>query len=93
MGISLPREAGQEEVMRKAYAKAGIETFSDTDYIECHGTGTPVGDPIEVEGVSRVFKRDLNKGPILIGSVRLQCITMTSLRKTYNISGKDKPRT
>ena len=69
MGISLPSAAGQEEVMRKAYAKAGIDNFSETDYIECHGTGTPVGDPIEVEGVSRVFKRDINKGPILIGSV------------------------
>ena len=69
MGISLPSATGQEEVMRKAYAKAGIDNFSDTDYIECHGTGTPVGDPIEVEGVSRVFKRDINKGPILIGSV------------------------
>ena len=55
--------------MRKAYAKAGIERFSDTDYVECHGTGTPVGDPIEVEGVSRVFKRDNGQGPVLIGSV------------------------
>lgn len=69
MGISLPSASGQEAVMRKAYAKAGIDNFSETDYIECHGTGTPVGDPIEVEGVSRVFKRDINKGPILIGSV------------------------
>lgn len=56
--------------MRKVYAKAGIDNFSEPDYIECHGTGTPVGDPIEVEGVSRVFKRDINQGPILIGSVK-----------------------
>ena len=71
MGISLPSAAGQEEVMRKAYAKAGIDNLSETDYIECHGTGTPVGDPIEVEGVSRIFKRDIDKGPILIGSVSI----------------------
>ena len=43
MGISLPSSTGQEAVMRKAYAKAGITNFSDTDYVECHGTGTPVG--------------------------------------------------
>ena len=43
MGISLPSSAGQEAVMRKAYAKAGIHDFGETDYIECHGTGTPVG--------------------------------------------------
>ena len=57
--------------MRKVYAKAGIDHFNETDYIECHGTGIPVGDPIEVEGVSRVFKREPNKGPILIGSVNI----------------------
>lgn len=49
MSISLPSAAGQEAVIRKAYSKAGIDDFSETDYIECHGTGTPVGDPIEVE--------------------------------------------
>ena len=57
--------------MRKAYAKAGIDNFSETDYIECHGTGTPVWDPIDVEGVSRVFKRDINKGLIMIDSVNI----------------------
>lgn len=71
MGISLPSSEGQEAVMRKAYAKAGLSNFNETDYIECHGTGTPVGDPIEVEGVSRVFKRtNPGQGPVLIGSVK-----------------------
>ncbi|EGC29820.1 hypothetical protein DICPUDRAFT_158552 [Dictyostelium purpureum] len=41
---------------------------SDVDYIECHGTGTPTGDPIELEGISRVFK-DTNK-QVLIGSIK-----------------------
>lgn len=58
---------GQENVIRKAYAKANIG-FEETDYIECHGTGTIVGDPIEVEALSRVFKRTSDQ-PILIGSV------------------------
>lgn len=75
MGISLPSVSGQEQVMRKAYAKAGIEDFSEMDYIECHGTGTSVGDPTEVEAVSRVFKCADRKGPIMIGSVNiLLCI-------------------
>ncbi|KAL9598452.1 MAG: hypothetical protein Q9219_004488 [cf. Caloplaca sp. 3 TL-2023] len=70
-GISLPSADGQEAVMRKAYAKAGLSNFNDTEYIECHGTGTPVGDPIEVEAVSRVFKRkDATQAPLLIGSVK-----------------------
>lgn len=41
-GIALPSGDGQEAVMRKAYAKAGITDFKDTQYVECHGTGTPV---------------------------------------------------
>jgi len=45
--------------MRQAYAKAGLSNFDETDYIECHGTGIPVGDPIEVKAVSRIFKRNV----------------------------------
>ncbi|KAI9781322.1 MAG: Type I Iterative PKS [Peltula sp. TS41687] len=70
-GISLPSTQGQEAVIRKAYANAGLGNFKDTDYVECHGTGTPVGDPIEVEAISRVFRRNTSQeGPLLIGSVK-----------------------
>lgn len=42
-----------------------------TSYIECHGTGTPVGDPIEVEALSRVFSEGRSPSdPLLIGSVK-----------------------
>ena len=67
-GITLPSAIGQEAVIRKAYAKAGLD-FSQTAYVECHGTGTPVGDPIEVEALSRVFT-DPNRDALLIGSVK-----------------------
>lgn len=72
-GITLPSADGQEAVIRKAYEKAGLtDVISQTNYVECHGTGTPVGDPIEVEGVSRVFRGDKSSSqdPLLVGSVR-----------------------
>ncbi|KAJ6260165.1 hypothetical protein Dda_4388 [Drechslerella dactyloides] len=66
-GISLPSADQQEKVIRKAYAKAGLN-FDKTTYLECHGTGTVVGDPIEIEAISRVFKA--NSQPLRIGSVK-----------------------
>jgi acyl transferase domain-containing protein/NADPH:quinone reductase-like Zn-dependent oxidoreductase len=72
-GITLPSSKEQETVIRKAYARAGL-TYDETSYVECHGTGTPVGDPIEVEGVSQVFGQCLpvskRRQPLLIGSVK-----------------------
>ncbi|KAI0120147.1 polyketide synthase [Nemania sp. FL0031] len=67
-GISLPSGKMQEVVMRKAYREAGLD-FSGTDYVECHGTGTPVGDPIEVDAVGRCFS-PREGPPLLIGSVK-----------------------
>lgn len=66
-GITQPGINGQEAVIRKTYKKAGLD-WRDTSYVECHGTGTPVGDPIEVEGLSRVFSQDI-RPPLLIGAV------------------------
>ncbi|MCJ1388510.1 hypothetical protein MMC18_001357 [Xylographa bjoerkii] len=67
-GITLPSANGQESVIRKAYAAAGLPT-DETAYVETHGTGTPVGDPIEVEALSRVLRRKLGQ-PTLIGSIK-----------------------
>ncbi|KAI5918405.1 polyketide synthase, partial [Camillea tinctor] len=67
-GISLPSGEMQEIVMREAYRNAGLNPM-DTDYVECHGTGTPVGDPIEVNAVGRTFGRP-DGPPLLIGSVK-----------------------
>ena len=72
-GITLPSSDGQEAVIRKAYQKAGLmDVVSHTNYVECHGTGTAVGDPIELEAVSRVFRRDGSRAqqPLLVGSVK-----------------------
>ncbi|PKX88903.1 type I polyketide synthase [Aspergillus novofumigatus IBT 16806] len=70
-GITLPSSDGQEAVIRKAYAKAGLEyKYNETSYVECHGTGTAVGDPIELEAVSRVFKKRPVQAPLHVGSVK-----------------------
>ena len=90
-GISLPSADGQEAVIRKAYAKAGLTDFSMTDYVECHGTGTPVGDPIEVEAISRVFKRNADQGPLLIGSVSFSGFLLRVRSKWIGILPLSKP--
>lgn len=55
-GISLPSADGQEAVIRKAYAKAGLSDFGDTQYVECHGTGTP-GTLVRVDIPSFIFMK------------------------------------
>ena len=65
-GISHPSPDGQEAVMRQAYRDAGNLNPDLTGYAECHGTGTPVGDPIEVSAVGKVFSSGRTKEPLLI---------------------------
>ncbi|KAI1377698.1 polyketide synthase-like protein [Hypoxylon crocopeplum] len=67
-GITLPSATMQEAVIRKAYQNAGLG-FAGTDYIECHGTGTAVGDPIEVDGLASCFT-PREGPPLIIGSVK-----------------------
>ncbi|MDB6114915.1 MAG: polyketide synthase family protein, partial [Lacunisphaera sp.] len=54
IGYTAPSSNGQAEAIAMAQAEAGFppETVS---YIEAHGTGTPLGDPIEVEGLTKAF--------------------------------------
>ncbi|KAI1138451.1 fatty acid synthase S-acetyltransferase [Hypoxylon sp. FL0543] len=66
-GISVPSTDSQEKLIRHAYSIAGITDFGATAMVECHGTGTPVGDPIECNAVARVFGGDSG---VYIGSVK-----------------------
>lgn len=69
-GITVPRPLGQAEVIKNAYIKSGInpETIS---YIEAHGTATPLGDPIEVEGMIHAMRAFTSKKHFCgIGSVK-----------------------
>jgi phthiocerol/phenolphthiocerol synthesis type-I polyketide synthase C len=69
-GLMAPNPHAQEAVLRAAYASAGVAP-GDVDYIEAHGTGTLLGDPIEAKAMSAVVGdgRDPSR-PCLIGSVK-----------------------
>ncbi|AGP38559.1 type I polyketide synthase [Sorangium cellulosum] len=55
IGYTAPSVQGQAEVIGMAQALAGVEP-DDISYIEAHGTGTPLGDPIEIAALTRVFR-------------------------------------
>jgi len=54
-GMTTPSSTAQAALIRHTYKMAGISDFSETAIVECHGTGTPVGDPIETEAVASCF--------------------------------------
>lgn len=58
VGITYPNQAGQSEVIRHAYRRGGDFDPRLTGYFECHGTGTPVGDPIEVRAVAQAMNKE-----------------------------------
>lgn len=53
--------------MRKAYRNANLD-FCDTDYVECHGTGTELGDLVEITALSNCFLSGRER-PLKIGGV------------------------
>lgn len=67
-GFTAPSIDGQAEVIREAYKKAEIDPET-VGYIEAHGTGTILGDPIEVESLTKAFATD-KKGFSILGSVK-----------------------
>lgn len=71
VGISHPSVQGQFDVIRSAYEKAGLDP-SKTSYVECHGTGTPAGDPKEIQAISQAMVGESrHQPPLLVGSVSL----------------------
>ncbi|RWQ92174.1 KR domain-containing protein [Paecilomyces variotii] len=63
-GFTVPSADAQEDVIRKAYKAAGISDLSQTAFVECHGTGTTVGDPIEVAAIANTFGGDMYIGSV-----------------------------
>ncbi|CQD10496.1 phenolpthiocerol synthesis type-I polyketide synthase PpsE [Mycobacterium lentiflavum] len=71
MGYAAPNPAAQADVIAEAHAVAGIDA-STVSYVETHGTGTALGDPIEVQGLKAAFavSETPRPGPCVLGSVK-----------------------
>ncbi|MDM3870606.1 SDR family NAD(P)-dependent oxidoreductase [Porticoccus sp. W117] len=70
VGYLAPSVEGQAEAINEALAMADLSA-DDIDYVECHGTGTPVGDPIEVSALTQAFRESSERnGYCGIGSVK-----------------------
>ncbi|WAM54403.1 type I polyketide synthase [Vreelandella venusta] len=67
-GLTVPNPSAQIDLMRRAYEQAGISP-DEIDYLEAHGTGTAVGDPIETRAIGEALGKH-RKTPLLIGSVK-----------------------
>ena len=69
-GLTVPNGLAQVAVIERALADAGAEP-GDIDYVEAHGTATPLGDPIEIEALGQTLGRGRpTDKPLLIGSVK-----------------------
>jgi epothilone polyketide synthase D len=68
-GLTAPSGPAQVRVVRRALAEAGLSA-DDIDYVECHGTGTRLGDPIEANALGEVFAGRPPDRPLLIGTVK-----------------------
>ena len=68
-GFTVPNVLSQIDLLKTVYGEAGVDPDA-VDFIEAHGTGTPVGDPIETLALGTVLGRGRPAGTCLIGSVK-----------------------
>ena len=69
-GITVPSGQAQADLLEEVYAKYKIDP-SELDFLEAHGTGTPIGDPIETWAIGNILgKRRSPERPLPIGSVK-----------------------
>lgn len=67
-GQTAPSASGEADVIRRALGAAGL-TGDDIDYIEAHGTGTPLGDTVEARALGEIFGARQQR-PVRVGSVK-----------------------
>ncbi|KAK2739800.1 Type I Iterative PKS [Onygenales sp. PD_40] len=70
--ITQPSSLAQADLINRTYEAAGLSQAS-TEYFECHGTGTPVGDPIELNAIASTIgasRAAAGLGPLYIGSIK-----------------------
>ncbi|MBF0465560.1 MAG: SDR family NAD(P)-dependent oxidoreductase, partial [Nitrospirae bacterium] len=69
-GLTAPDVGAQERVIADALRRAGVAPH-EISYVETHGTGTPLGDPIEIKAIENVYGKDRgNDNTLVIGSVK-----------------------
>jgi acyl transferase domain-containing protein/NADPH:quinone reductase-like Zn-dependent oxidoreductase/NADP-dependent 3-hydroxy acid dehydrogenase YdfG/SAM-dependent methyltransferase/acyl carrier protein len=68
-GLTLPSGDAQESLLRNVYARAAV-TPDQLSYLETHGTGTAVGDPIECGAIGRALGRHRTTGALPVGSIK-----------------------
>ena len=69
-GLTAPNPAAQEQVLRDAYAASGVDP-AQVDYVETHGTGTMLGDPVEAAALGAVLGAGRPaERPLLLGSAK-----------------------
>ena len=68
-GLTAPNVGAQRAVIAQALARAGVAP-DDVAFIETHGTGTSLGDPIEIEALKEVYGRREKRSPCHLGAVK-----------------------
>lgn len=68
-GVTVPNGAAQRRLISEALESAQLEP-EQVDYLEAHGTGTPLGDPIEVRAALESYASERRKAPLLVGSAK-----------------------
>ncbi|KEJ95561.1 amino acid adenylation domain-containing protein [Pseudosulfitobacter pseudonitzschiae] len=69
IAFTAPTVNGQANAIRRAHADADV-SVDTISYVECHGTATPMGDPIEVSGLRQAFGPGLPEASCALGSVK-----------------------
>ncbi|WP_405764136.1 SDR family NAD(P)-dependent oxidoreductase [Streptomyces sp. NBC_00080] len=68
-GLALPSSSAQQALLSRVYEGVGL-VADDVAYLEAHGTGTQVGDPLECEAIGRALGVGRSRGPLPVGSVK-----------------------